>query len=73
MTGTIPIYYGIPNIGDFFNTKGILILNNDFNIDDLSFDFYYSNMDAIKDNFDKAKKLLTAEDNIYINHIKNEI
>lgn len=73
MTGTIPIYYGMPNIGDFFNIDGILILNNEFNIDDLSFDFYYSKIDAIKDNFERSKNLLVAEDSIYINHIKNDI
>jgi hypothetical protein len=27
-TGTIPIYWGCPSIGDFFNEKGILIFNN---------------------------------------------
>lgn len=73
MTGTIPIYYGMPNIGDFFNIDGILILDDEFNIDDLSFDLYYSKIEAVKDNFERAKNLLIAEDSIYINHIKNEI
>jgi len=73
MTGTIPIYYGIPNIGDFFNPEGIITLNDDFNIDNLSFDLYYSKMEAVKDNFERARNLLSAEDYIYINHIKNEI
>ena len=30
MTGTIPIYYGISNIGDYFNTDGIIILDDNF-------------------------------------------
>lgn len=73
MTGTIPIYYGMNNISDFFNLDGIIILNDNFNIDDLSFDLYYSKMNAIIDNFKIAKELLTAEDYIYLNFIKNEI
>jgi hypothetical protein len=73
MTGTIPIYYGIKNIGDFFNTDGIIILDDNFKIEDLSFELYHSKMDAIKDNFKRANDLLTAEDYLYITYIKNGI
>jgi len=31
MTGTVPIYWGCPSIGDFFNTDGMIIINNDMN------------------------------------------
>lgn len=70
MTGTIPIYYGIDNIGDYFNTDGIIKLTDDFNIEDLSFELYNSKLDAIKDNFDRGFNLLLPEDYIYINFIK---
>lgn len=73
VTGTIPIYYGIPNIGDFFNMDGIIILDDNFKIEDLSFDLYHSKINAINDNFNRAKELLVAEDYIYLKHIKNEI
>lgn len=73
MCGTIPIYYGMENIGDFFNTDGIIILNDDFDIKDLSFDLYKIKFDAVVDNFERAKSLLTAEDYIYLNYIKDEI
>lgn len=73
MTGTIPIYYGISNIGEFFNEEGIITLNDDFKIEDLTFDLYKNKIDAIIDNFERAKHLLTAEDYIYLNYIKNEI
>jgi hypothetical protein len=36
MTGTIPIYYGISNIGDYFNTDGIIILDDNFKLDTIS-------------------------------------
>ena len=73
MTGTIPVYYGIPNIGDFFNKDGIIVLNEEFKIEDLSFDLYNSKINAVIDNFKRAKDLLVAEDYIYLKYIKNEI
>jgi hypothetical protein len=73
MTGTIPVYYGIDNIGEFFNKDGIIILDNDFKIEDLSFELYQLKLDAVKENFKIANEMLVAEDYIYINHIKNEI
>lgn len=73
MTGTIPIYYGMGNIGEFFNMDGIIILNDDFNIDELSFELYESKLNAIKDNLNRAKELLIAEDYLYTKFLKNEI
>jgi len=70
VTGTIPIFWGIPNIGEFFNESGIIFLTDDFKVEDLSIELYYSKMDAIKDNFDRAIKIPTAEDYIYNNYIK---
>ena len=73
MTGTIPVYYGIPNIGDFFNKDGIIILNEEFKIEDLTFDLYHSKINAVIDNLKISKDLLVAEDYIYLKYIKNEI
>ena len=73
MTGTIPIYYGIRNIGDFFNSDVSITLGDHFKIEDLSFELYKSKINAVIENFKLAKELLIAEDYIYINHIKNEI
>lgn len=73
MCGTIPIYYGMNNIGEFFNSDGIIMLNDDFNIKDLTFELYKEKFDAVIDNIERAKGLLTAEDYIYLNYIKDEI
>ena len=73
MTGTIPIFYGIENISDFFNTDGIITLNDDFKIEDLSFDLYESKLDAVKDNFRRAMDMLVSEDYLYLKYIKNGI
>jgi hypothetical protein len=70
-TGTIPIYYGCKDIGKVFNEDGIIWLDDNFKIEDLSFDLYYSKMDAIKDKFNRIKNLPTAEDYIYSMHIKS--
>lgn len=60
LTGTVPIYYGCPSIGDFFNTEGMIIVDNvnDFmnEIDTLSSDKYESMLPHIQDNFERAKK-----------------
>lgn len=71
VTGTIPIYYGMNNIGDFFDKDGIIVLTDDFKIEDLSFDLYYSKMDSIKKNFEISMNLLSSEDYIYKNFIEN--
>jgi hypothetical protein len=65
MTGTIPVYYGIDNIGDFFNTDGIIIMDDDFDIKDLTVDLYNSKKAAILDNYNRAQDLLCAEDYIF--------
>jgi hypothetical protein len=69
-TGTIPIYYGCREISNIFNPDGILWLDDNFKLEDLSFDLYYTKMDAIKDNFNRIQSLPTAEDYIYTNYIK---
>jgi len=75
MTGTIPIYWGCPSIGKFFDINGMIIINN---IDDLKTaigvinkDLYDSKIESIKHNFETAKKYLVA-DNLIYNIIKNE-
>ncbi len=67
--GTIPIYWGCPSIGKFFNPEGILpfrtlrdlkkILAN------ISEEDYFSRMAAVKDNLARAKDYVMPEDNMY--------
>lgn len=64
-TGTIPIYYGSPDIGKFFNPKGIITLNDDFDIALLTPDLYYDKLDAVKENLEIVKSSLINEDYIY--------
>jgi len=71
LSGTIPIYWGCPSIGNFFNTKGMVIFDtlNDLK-DSLKLckeEFYKNNMDAIVENYNKAHDYILAEDYIYEN------
>lgn len=65
VTGTIPIYWGSPDIGDYFNEDGIIKFTDSFDIGQLSEDLYYSKMDAIKDNFDRCMNVILADDLLY--------
>lgn len=74
LTGTIPVYLGAPNIGDFYNLKGIVLIEKDeegnvsFNSEVLTKEYYYDNMDAVKDNYERALYCITAEDYMYNNY-----
>jgi hypothetical protein len=60
LSGTVPIYYGCPSIGKFFNIKGILTFSNPKECFDtisvLTKEKYYNMLPFIKENFEKAQK-----------------
>jgi hypothetical protein len=70
-TGTIPVYYGTKNIGNYFNTDGIIEIPNDETLVDfiitnrLNKDLYYSKMDAIEDNLERVKNMQLADDMLF--------
>lgn len=68
--GTIPIYYGSELINQIFNGDGIIMLNDDFDINELSPELYVSKRDAIIENYHKVMDMPIAEDYIYENYIK---
>ena len=59
-TKTIPIYWGCPNVGEFFNQKGILQFTNMEelgNILNTISPTYYDDMkEVIEENFEKSKE-----------------
>ena len=69
VTGTIPIYWGDPTIGEFFDERGIIRLTEDFDVSQLTPKLYLSKMDAVKENFERTRVLPTAEDYIYTHYI----
>jgi hypothetical protein len=78
LVGTVPIYWGCPNISTFFNELGMLKFNNldEFNIllgwiKKSGKEIYDSMSDSILDNFNKAKEYEVTEDWIYSNILKD--
>ena len=69
-TGTIPIFWGTEKIVDIFNPDGIILLK-DFDIDMCTEEYYQSKLSAIQENFDIVCNMLSAEDYLYINYIKD--
>ena len=64
-TGTIPIYWGSPDIGKYFNTDGIIELTPTFDINQLTPELYYSKIEAIQDNFNRVKELVSSDDQLF--------
>jgi hypothetical protein len=72
MTGTIPIFWGTNNIGDYFNAKGIIQFNSEAELNEilnsLSEKLYISKIEHAKENFLLAQKYFSPEDYIYKNY-----
>ena len=60
LTKTIPIYWGCPNIDDFFNTEGMIICESAEEIievcKNLDYSKYESMLEPVNENFEKAKE-----------------
>lgn len=68
LTGTVPIYWGTPDIGEYFDERGILSFETvdelNYIIDSLSFDLYKSMIFYIRENFKRAKEFACTDDQI---------
>jgi len=64
-TGTIPIYWGAPDIGKYFNTDGMIIIDNEIDISLLTKEYYLNKIDAIKDNFERVQKMQSSDDILF--------
>jgi len=69
-SGTIPIFYGGRGVTEYFNEDGIIFLDDEFDLSSLTPELYYSKMDAIKDNLERAIEFPIAEDYLYLNYLK---
>jgi len=77
LAGTIPIYYGCPNIEEFFNMDGIITFQNKNELYDIiknleSEDYYESKLEAVKDNLNRALELWLDND-IYFNRYLKDL
>ena len=64
-TGTIPVYHGSPDIGDYFNMDGIILLDSVGQVCNLTEDDYHSRRDAIDDNLDRCMNHPMADDVVF--------
>ena len=68
VTGTFPIYWGCPSIGDLFNIDGMLCFEDISELPELlkkcTPEYYESKLSAIKENFELAQQYRLAELNI---------
>jgi len=69
--GTIPIFWGCDNIGEYFNEKGMLIFNSPSELlnilDNLSEQIYYDRLEYVKENYELAKKYVSMDDTFSTN------
>jgi hypothetical protein len=69
VTGTIPIYWGCPSIGDFFDINGIIVIENINDLTDIisncNEELYNSMYENILNNFNTSKKYLLPDDWVY--------
>lgn len=74
MVGTIPIYYGMPSIGNYFDTRGMIIFNDIEEIGDilnsLNKSLYDSMLPYAKENFKIAQEYILSEDWMFKNIFK---
>ena len=76
LTGSMPIYLGSPNIGDFYNLDGMVIMERDvdgevsFDSEILSEEYYNDHLDAVKDNYERVLETQTAEDYMFLNYFQ---
>jgi len=76
ITGTVPIYWGPRNIGDFFNPRGILRFDHPDELKEilknLDEQMYNDMLPYIKENYEKAKYYMIQDDFFY-DIIKNNL
>ena len=69
-TGTVPLYIGAPDIGDHFDSNGIINLTNVFDFNTLTRDLYESKKEGIQNNLEKTKELDILDDWIYKTYLQ---
>ena len=76
LTGTIPIYWGMPSISKFFNHRGFFSFTTLEQLYDILKDqedlyhFYMDNQHFIQENYERALKYKIAEDRLWLDYNK---
>ena len=71
ITGTVPIYWGCPNVGEFFDTNGMILVDGPQDIKEVVASLgekdYIDRIAHIRNNIELAKKYAITEDWMYDN------
>jgi len=77
LTGVIPIFYGCPNIGDYFDMNGIITFQTKDELEEIIQDItlngeqiYKDKYESVKNNFDLVNKYSLNMDQIFNQYIK---
>jgi len=77
LTGTIPLYYGCPNVGDFFDMNGIIIFESieelHLILDSLTLELYESKLESVRENFKRVFNYPTDTNSMFNLYYKNLI
>jgi len=77
MVGTIPIYYGCKGIDKFFDTRGMILFKEVFEVEqilkELGSKLYQSILPYAKENFKRAQEYVSSEDWMYENGVFEKI
>jgi hypothetical protein len=69
LTGTVPIYWGLPGIDRWFNRDGIMAFDTEADarriVGSLTMDQYRAMLPAVTDNFYRAQKFACPEDELF--------
>jgi hypothetical protein len=69
--GTVPIFWGTPNIKNYFNMDGVIVMNNLDDVESIVKNCnkidYEKRLPAIKENMELAKKYVSTYDWMYNN------
>lgn len=65
MTGTVPVYWGTPDIGEYFDVEGMVMITPNFDLTSLTPKLYESKIQAIINNYQKCIQLEMADDYLY--------
>jgi hypothetical protein len=77
ITGCMPIYWGCPSIGDFFDTNGMIIVDSidciENALDTITPDYYLERFESIVKNQELAKNYILAEQFIQKEYIDRRL
>ena len=73
--GTIPIFRGCPNIGDFFDKNGIICFETIEELDEILSNLtekdYYDRLESVKNNYEIAKRFKKTNEDQIIDDVKD--